>query len=226
MKNAVALIVLLGTILAAGYFGLPVLFEREATGIRSDIREIQKRVEKVEEFIKSEEELRKQAYIAPDADFPTVVKSVNALSTRIIAVEDAVHQKISETGDTIMRQRASTEEALKEKTDLLDKISKDVQTKIQKLTFTSLLENIRGHALKIKLDLVSKNIGTAKNELEGLSGALHKAKELAPEGSREAIEELQGILGKARAEIDTDLQGAVNRVDIIWHDTGKILKAL
>lgn len=225
MKNAVALIVLLGAILAAGYFGLPVLFEREATGIRSDIREIQKRVEKVEEFIKSEEELRKQAYIAPDADFPTVVKSVNALSTRIIAVEDAVHQKISER-DTIMRQGASTEDALKEKTESLDKISKDVQTKIQKLTFTSLLENIRGHALKVKLDLVSKNIGTAKNELEGLSGALHKAKELAPEGSREAIEELQGILGKARAEIDTDLQGAVNRVDIIWHDTGKILKAL
>jgi hypothetical protein len=35
---------------------------------------------------------------------------------------------------------------------------------------------------------------------------------------------LQGILNKARAEIDTDLPAASNRIDILWHEMGTLLR--
>ena len=46
----------------------------------------------------------------------------------------------------------------------------------------------------------------------------------ASDENKKAIEELQSTLKKARAEIDTDLPAALNRIDLLWHEMGKLLK--
>jgi len=47
---------------------------------------------------------------------------------------------------------------------------------------------------------------------------------LISDENKKVIEELQGILKKARAELDTDLPATINRIDLLWHEMGKLLK--
>ena len=89
--------------------------------------------------------------------------------------------------------------------------------------FYALMATIRGNVLKVKLELVAKNVGTARNDLELISGTFEKAKTLATEENRKVIDELQGILKKARGDIDTDLPSAINRIDLLWNEMSKVL---
>jgi polyhydroxyalkanoate synthesis regulator phasin len=86
------------------------------------------------------------------------------------------------------------------------------------------MSTIRGNVLKAKVDLVARNIGTAKNEIELMSGTLQKAKSLTTDENRKVIDELQGILKKAKADIDTDLPSAINRIDLLWNELSKVLQ--
>ncbi|MEW6002881.1 MAG: hypothetical protein AB1638_09585, partial [Nitrospirota bacterium] len=78
------------------------------------------------------------------------------------------------------------------------------------------------HILKVKVDLTSRNFGSAKNELNLVDEAFEKAKTAASD--KRVIEELQLTLKKAKSEIDTDLPSAISRIDLLWHETGKLLK--
>ena len=41
---------------------------------------------------------------------------------------------------------------------------------------------------------------------------------------KKAIEELQGTLKKAKDEMDINLPAAINRVDLLWHEMGKLIR--
>ncbi|MBM4140292.1 MAG: hypothetical protein FJ242_02190 [Nitrospira sp.] len=86
------------------------------------------------------------------------------------------------------------------------------------------MASIRGHILKVKVDLVAKNIGSAKNELSLIDEAFEKAKTSASDENKRIIEELQVTLRKARADIDIDLPAAINRIDLLWHEMSKLLR--
>ena len=86
------------------------------------------------------------------------------------------------------------------------------------------MANIRSHILKARADLQYKNIGTAKNELEHISDTFDKVKTTASDENKKVIEELQGILKKAQAALDNDLPAAVNRIDLLWHEMGTLLR--
>jgi len=47
---------------------------------------------------------------------------------------------------------------------------------------------------------------------------------MASAESRKKIEELQGALKKAKAELDTDLSMALNRIELIWHEINILMK--
>jgi hypothetical protein len=224
MKTVLVVILSIAVVIGIGFFSLPILIDKETRGLRSEVQALEQRLQKIEEFIKSKEAASKAAQLPPDANVQKIIKTVNTVSFRVTALEDSFKKSISATEEVIKKQKATTEEALKKQTEAVDKISKDVGTKIQRCMFNALMASIRGHVLKVKVELVSKNIGTAKNELELISEAFEKAKASATDEDKKVIEELQGLLKKARAEIDTDLPSATNRVDLLWHELGKLLR--
>ncbi|TSA06209.1 MAG: hypothetical protein D4R73_11705 [Deltaproteobacteria bacterium] len=224
MKTALMVILSMAVVIGIGFFSLPILIDKETHGLRSEVQALEQRLQKIEDFMKSEEAASKAAQLSPDANVQKIIKTINTVSSRVTSLEDSFKKNISATEEVIKKQQATTEAAFKKQAETIDKIGKDVGTKIQRSMFNALMASIRGHVLKVKIELVSKNIGTAKNELELISEAFEKAKTSATDEDKKVIEELQGLLKKARAEVDSDLPSATNRVDLLWHELGKLLR--
>jgi len=216
MKTVLVAIVSIAVILSAGYFGLPFLIEKKTAVLSADVQALKQKLEKMDE----------ESKIAPlqsTADTQKITKVVNSLALKVTALEDSFKKGMSATDETIKKQKSATEEASKKQIEAIDKITKDTEAKIHRSMFYALMATIRGNVLKVKLELVAKNIGTAKNDLELISGTFEKAKTLAIEENRKVIDELQGILKKAKADIDTDLPSAINRIDLLWNEMSKVL---
>lgn len=224
MKTVLIVIILIAAFLAVGYFGIPILIEKETAVLKSEVLDIKQRLQKIEDFIKSEEEARKLTQLRPDADLQHVIKAVNAVSERVASIDDSFKKDMSRTDETIKKQQSSTQEALKKQTETIDKINKETKAITQKIMFDAGMANIRGHILKVRGDLQYKNIGTVKTELDLISDAFEKIKSSATDENKKSIEELQGILKKAKVELDTDLPAAINRIDLLWYEMGKLLR--
>ena len=160
----------------------------------------------------------------PDADAQRIIKAVNTLSLKLMSLENSSNEGLSATGEELKRHKVATDEAFKKQADMVDKIGKDAEEKIKKNTLIASMAAIRGQVLKVKVDLLSKNIGTAKSELGIIVESLEKVKTMAHDEDKKAIGELQSSLKKAIAEADTDLPAATGRVDILWHELSKRLK--
>ncbi|MBU2621117.1 MAG: hypothetical protein KKD92_02210 [Proteobacteria bacterium] len=217
MKTILVVIVLVAIALGAGYFGLPVLIEKENAVLKADVQDLKQKMQKIEE----------ESKIAPlqqDSDIQKVIKTVNAMYPKVVTLEDSFKKSASSIDETINKQKAMIEEALKKQTEIIEKFNKEAEAKILKSMFNALMANIRGHVLKVKVELVAKNIGSAKNELSLIDEAFEKAKTAASEESKKVLEELQGILKKAKEDIDIDLPAASNRIDLLWHEMSKLLR--
>lgn len=217
MKTIAIIIILLAIATAAGFFGLPILIENKTAPLKSDVENLKQRLQKIEGESKA-------VPLKPDADSLTVVRKVNALCYKIESIEDSIKKNIFKTDKIIEEQKTINENALKKLTEDLDRINKETKALIQKIKFDAAMANINGHFLKARADLQYKNIGTAKTELDYISEAFEKVKTTASDDNKKVIEELQGILKKARTEIDADLPGAINKIDLLWHEMGKLLR--
>jgi hypothetical protein len=217
MKTVLVVIILLVVVLSAGYLGLPILIEKKTSGLKADVQALKQKLEKMDEESKI-------APLQPAADTQKIIKVVNSLASKVPALEDSFKKSISTTDETIKKQKTATEEAFKKQTEAIDKIAKDTEAKIQRNMFYALMATIRGDVLKVKLELVAKNVGTARNDLELISGTFEKAKILATEENRKVIDELQGILRKAKVDIDSDLPSAINRIDLLWNEMSRVLR--
>ncbi len=220
MKTILTLIVLIAFFAGVGYYGLPILIGKETGGLKKEVQDLRQRMQKIEEFVRKEEEAQKVVPLQPDTDVGQVIKTVNSISLQLTSLE----KRIIETDEAIKKSQSAGEEALKKQTDDITTINKEIQAQIQKIRFNTVMASMRGQLLKARMDIVSKNIGTAKAELDLLSDAYEKAKAEGSEERRKTLEELQGILNKAKAEIDTDLPAASNRIDILWHEMGTLLR--
>jgi cellobiose-specific phosphotransferase system component IIA len=217
MKILIIIILFIVAFAAAGYFGLPIIIEKETAVLKSDVQDLKLRIQKIEEESKA-------APLKPDADLQQVIKAVNAVSSRVASLDDSVKKDISRVDETIKKQNSATEEAFKKQSGTIDKIDKETRAITQKIMFDATMTNIRGYILKARGDLQYRNIGTVKNELDLISEAFEKAKATATDENKKVIEELQGIVKKAKAELDTDLPAAMNRIDLLWYEMEKLLK--
>jgi hypothetical protein len=220
MKTILTVIVLIAFIAGAGYYGLPILIGKETGMLRNEVRDLQQRMQKVEEFVRKEEATQKIVPLQPDTDVRQVVKTVNGISLQLASLE----KRITGTDEAIIKSQSAGEEGLKKQTGDITTMNREIQAQIRKIRFNATMESMRGQLLKARMDIVGKNIGTAKTELDLLSDAYEKAKVESSDESRKALEELQGTLSKAKTEIDTDLPAAINRLDILWHEMGKLLR--
>lgn len=224
MKTILVVLLLVSFLIGAGYYGLPIVVQKETSGLRSEIADLKQKLQKAEEFIRNEEEGRKVTQLQPDADAQKIIKSMNALSLRVASFETSLAKGMASAEDSIKTQKAATEEALKKQSEALEKLNRETQAKLQKITFEAALANIRGHIAKARTDLLSKNNATAKTELEQIGIIFETLKTSTSNENRKIIEELDATVRKARSEIDADLPSAVSRVDLLWHEMSKLLR--
>ncbi|NTW06662.1 MAG: hypothetical protein HGA29_02340 [Syntrophaceae bacterium] len=224
MKTIVAVILVVAVLAAASFFGLPMLIDQQTAPIKKEMKDLNARLQKAESFIQAEEEARKKTQLPPDADVQKIIQMINALSAKLTAMETSTGKKFIAATEEIKGQKAATEAALKKQSEALEKEALQTREKLRNTLYKALLEVIRGNILKAKVDVVAKNIGNAKNELDGVAVLLEKAKNMAAAESRKKIEELQGTLKKAKAELDTDLSMSLNRIELIWHEINGLMK--
>lgn len=221
MKAAIAIILIITVFLGAGLYGL---LGKKISELRAEIQDLKQRLQKIEEFIKTEEEARKNALLQPDADVQKIIRAVNAVSSKLTALDNSLNKGMSESSEALKNQKAATDEALKKQIEAIDKLSKETHAKLQKIMFDAKMANIRGHIAKVRTDLLSRNIATAKTELELIDGVFEALKTSLSEENRKSIEEMQTTLRKARSEVDADLPAAINRIDLLWHEMSKLLR--
>lgn len=219
MKTFLAAFVLLGVAVVAGYFGIPFLFRGATSEIRTDINRLKQRIERIEAFVKSEEEVRKAGGLQPDAGTQRIVKAVNMLSFRITSLEASLNKRMSSTEEQL---RAQNEALMKEARER-EELKKSTEEAMQKISFDARLTALRGHIEKMRADMLSKNIATAKNEMELIDGTLERMKTAVAGDKKETIEELQVALREARTEADANVPAALSRVELLWHETSKML---
>ena len=153
-----------------------------------------------------------------------IIQMINALSAKLTAIEAGTGKKFVATADEIKSQKTATEAALKKHSEALEKAALETRQELRSSLYKALLEGVRGNLLKAKVDVVAKNIGNARTELDEVAVLLERAKNMASAESRKKIEELQGALKKAKAELDTDLSMALNRIELIWHEINVLIK--
>ena len=188
-------------------------FYQQTTALKSDVLDLKQRLDRVETFVKSEEEIRKMTQLPADANLPKVITSLNSTSTKVASMDDLLKKETSRLEGDIKKQAES-----------IEKLNKETVAMTQKNTFETLMAVIRGHILKIKLELSNKNVGVVKSELDLVNGLLTKATAIATPEQKKAIEEIQAALQKAKTEADTNLPAASSRVDLLWYDVVKIQK--
>lgn len=224
VKTVIAIIILIAVIGAGGYFGLPILIEKETTGLRMEIRDMKEKVQKIETFVQSEEEIRKVTQLTPDSDAQRIIKTVNAISIKLKSLEESSNKGISAADEAIKKQKVEMDEATRNQAETLNKFNKETQKNLQGIQFDAVMANLRSHILKVHVELQTRNVATAKAEMELISDMFEKLKSLATEENRKTIEDLHETLKKARGEIDSDLPAAINRINLLWHEMGKLLR--
>jgi hypothetical protein len=135
MKTVLVVIILIAVFAVGGYFGLPILIQKESLGLKSDVNDIKQRLLKTEDFIKKEEEAKKAAQLPGDADIQRIIKTVNTILMKVTSLEDSHKKELSVVAETFKKQGANTEEALRKQSGNLDKSIKEIQSSLQKLAF-------------------------------------------------------------------------------------------
>ena len=214
MKTAITIILIVVVFWGAGFYGL---METKTSRLRTEIQDLRQRLQKMEDESKA-------APLLPDADTQKIIKVVNALSSKLTYLENSFSKGMASTDEAMERQKAATEETFKKQSEAIDKLNKETQAKLRKILFDAKMANIRGHIAKARTDLLSKNIATAKTELELIGEVFETLKTSVSDENRKAIGDLQTTLKKARTEIDTDLPAAISRVDLLWHEMSKLLR--
>jgi hypothetical protein len=217
MKTVLIVLVLILVLAGAGYLGLPILIRQETSGLVTDMQDIKQRLQKIEEESKA-------APLPPDADVRKVIQTVNAMYSEMASLEDSLKKSTSAIDETIEKQRKMTEEALRKQADTVDRIDKETRAEIKGIMFDATMSNIRGHILKAKVELVAKNVGTAKAELDLINELFSRASSVASDENKKSIRELQTSLQKAKAEMDTNLPAALNKIDLVWHEMSRLLR--
>jgi ABC-type Na+ efflux pump permease subunit len=217
MKTVLGTILVILVVLGVGYFGLPFLIEKEISPLKAEVQDMRQRIQAIEE-------MNKVAPLTLDADPRKIITTVNALSRQMNALEESGRKEIAATTQAIKEQKASTEETLKKQTETIGKTLEEMQLTIHEVRFHATIANIREHILKTKMEIIARNIGNAKIELNILDELLASAINTASDEKKKVLGELQASLKKAKSEIESDVQSATNRISILWTETGRLLR--
>jgi DNA repair exonuclease SbcCD ATPase subunit len=217
MKGAIVAVIAVIGLAVAGMLGFPVLMDKHIAGLRQDVQDLKQRLQKIEDE-------SKVAPLALDADAQKIIKTVNALALQVDNNENSRKKDISLQNETIQKQKTATDEAFKKQTEIIDKYHSDMQSQLQLTRFNAAVEDIRQHILKARMEVVAKNIGNAKTEVDFTDDLFTTLYSSAKDEQKSMIDEVRASLKKAKTEIDTDLPSFINRMNAVWHETGRLLR--
>jgi hypothetical protein len=226
MKTVLAVVIAVLLIGAAGYFFGPTLIMKETAPLKSEIIQLQTRLQSVEAFIKTEEEARQKTSLKPDTRLPDVVKTVNRLAIEQKRIEDSLQLGFKDVDGRLAEVKTTNEGEQKKLSQNIDNLAKKADLQARETEFQSIVENAKARVLKIKLELLARNIGVVKGELDLLSQTFDDGMKIVGDnGNRKtALEKLQGMVKEIRAEIDANLVAATDRTDLLWHELSKLAK--
>jgi hypothetical protein len=217
MKSLIVAVIAVIVLAVAGILGFPVLLDKHMTGLRQDVQDLKQRLQKIEDESKA-------APLALDADAQKIIKTVNALALQVDTNENSRKKDISMQNETIQKQKAATDEAFKKQTETIDKNHADMQSQLHITRFNAAVEDIRQHVLKARMEVIAKNLGNAKTEVDFIDDLFTTLYSSAKDEQKSMIDEVRASLKKAKTEIDTDLPSFINRMNAIWHETGRLLR--
>ncbi len=217
MKTAIIVIIAALIILGAGYVGVPFLIDRHTLHLKNEVQDLRQRLVKMEDEAKA-------APLQPDADARQIIKTVNAVSLKLNTMDNSFKKELSSTEDSIKKQKALTEDALKKQAEIIERNQKETQSRMQRVKFDSAAADIREHILKTRIEIIARNFGNAKTELELIDELFSAAIAFSPEESKKMMSELQTAVKKAKSEMDADLPSAVSRINILWHEISGLLR--
>ena len=217
MKGAIVAVIAVIGLAVAGMLGFPVLMDKHIAGLRQDVQDLKQQLQKIEDE-------SKVAPLALDADAQKIIKTVNALALQGDNNENSRKKDISLQNETIQKQKTATDEAFKKQTEIIDKNHSDMQSQLQLTRFNAAVEDIRQHILKARMEVVAKNIGNAKTEVDFTDDLFTTLYSSAKDEQKSMIDEVRASLKKAKTEIDTDLPSFINRMNAVWHETGRLLR--
>ena len=224
MKIVLGVLIALVALGIAGYFGFPFLLEKETRGLQTEIQAIKERLEKTETYIKREEKAAQEAEVKDDAGLPQVIKTLNKLSAQVGSLENDLKTGLTWHEDLIKKQGTLMGESIKKQNDSLEKADKEHQEKLQKIFFQIAIGQAKDAILKFKGNILDKNFGLAKNDLEALSEVIKKKRPLQTPEQKKSWEELQVLIKKVKAEMDSDVPAALNRMDLLWHEMDNLVE--
>ena len=217
MKGVIVAVIAVIVLAVVGILGLPVLMDKHIAGLRQDVQDVKQRLQKMEDE-------SKVAPLALDADAQKIIKTVNALALQVDTNENSRKKDISIQNETIQKQKAATDEALKKQMETIEKNHTDMQSQLHISRFNAAVEDIRQHMLKARMEVIAKNLGNARTEIDYIDELFTTVYTSAKDEQKQIIDELRASLKKAKTEIDTDLPSFINRMNAVWHETGRLLK--
>lgn len=227
MKTILAVIITVIIIGVAGYLFGPKLIMKENAPLRTEIAQLQSRLQAVEGFIKAEEEARQKTSLKPDTRLPDVVRTVNQLAVAQKQIEDAMQLGFKDVEGRFAAIKLAGEDEQKRVSQNINDLSKKVDLQSRENELQSFMESAKARVLKIKIELVARNVGVAKGELNLLSQALENGKKVLGdnENKKTFFERLQAMVKDIRAEMDSNLVAAMDRVDLLWHELEKLSRS-
>jgi hypothetical protein len=227
MKTVLAVIITLIIIGVAGYLFGPKLIMKENAPLRTEIAQLQSRLQAVEGFIKAEEEARQKTSLKPDTRLPDVVRTVNRLAIEQKQIEDSMQLGFKDVEGRFAEIKAANEDEQKKIAQNINDLSKKADQQARENELQSFMESSKARVLKIKIELVARNVGIAKGELNLLSQALENGKTvLGDNGNNKTVfERLQAMVKDIRTEMDSNLVAAMDRIDLLWHELEKLSRS-
>ncbi|OPY08842.1 MAG: hypothetical protein A4E68_00965 [Syntrophaceae bacterium PtaB.Bin095] len=204
------------------YFILPRLIQENTSDLNLQIKQANERLQKIEGSIAVSEQASKEGQLKIGADAQTIVNMVNRQISRIDALSVQTKGDIKRIDDEMTRQKNRIEKGLKEQEETAKKIDDATKSLAQTAQFRGLLANIKRQILKVRLEISDKNIGNAKNELNLIDARFGQASALTSAQEKTTLKELHQMLQKVRADLDTNLASAANRLDLLWHELEKV----
>jgi polyhydroxyalkanoate synthesis regulator phasin len=217
MKSSIVAVIAVLVVAVIIIVGLPVLMDKHIAGLKHDVQDMKQRLQKIEDE-------SKVAPLEPTADTQKIIRTINALALQVGSNENAIRKDIALQNETIQKQKAATDEAFKKQMEAIEKNHADMQSRLHITRFNAAVEDIRQHVLKARMEIIAKNLGNAKTEVDFIDDLFATIYPSAKEEQKTLIDEMRASLKKAKVEIDTDLPSFINRMNSIWHETGKLLR--
>ena len=227
MKTNIVVSILVAALLiaAAGsgaYFLLPEIIRDNTADLALQMKQANDRLQKLESYAASAEQASKEGQLKIGADAQTIVNTVNRQISRVDALDAKEREEIRRIEEGMVQLKNKIDQGLKNQDEASKKIDAATKSLAQNARFRGILANIKRQILKARVEISDGNLGNAKNELNLIDAQFDRASALATAPEKNALRESQEMLQKVKADLDTNLASAANRLDLLWHELEKL----